>query len=368
MPRIRSIKPDTASSASLNRCSIEAELMFIKSWCFFDDTGVHPADPMQLKMRVYPGRDFSEEQILCWIEELIAQDCLALFEVPATDDPELKHFSGRKFWICVNWAHQRIDHPTPPQAPIRRLWLASRGEVDPGDKDFDRPGARQTTPPAPAVGEAALDWTAATARAAEHFRGLGLNEKPQDANVTLKIALLTLQGKLDEDWSRVAAGSLKKARENPKRGKQHRPGALLTDIFKKKCAQCSPPRDFLALLSECPEPPPRTANAAAPPSPGTSAWLAAEEKRLAEEAAAKREPRGPAASASVDAIVAAAVKPPPAPRKKTRAELRREVLALDAATESSKSRPTAAEFEKDRAELKRLLCGDGHVEKREGAP
>ena len=136
MPRIRTIKPSAPSSGSLMRCSKAARLLFTWSWCFFDDEGVHPADALQLKAEVFPGDSDTEAQIQEWINELIAQDCISLFEVPPSDDPNIKHFVGRRFWICVNWHHQKIDHPSQTRAPIRALWLCARGESDAGKPAF----------------------------------------------------------------------------------------------------------------------------------------------------------------------------------------------------------------------------------------
>ena len=316
MARIRTIKPETSQSASLTRCSIEAELMFIKSWCFFDDDGVHAADPLQLKMQVYPGRDFSEQQIAGWVAELIAEDCLAEFEVPSSDDPVIKHYAGRKFWICVNWHHQKIQHPTPTQAPIRALWRKAHGESDPSKFGYAPQENAPTSAAPPASDDAAL-WEQVFRRANQAFRdfNMGDTRKPQDRNLALKVCYLVLSGRLREEWLVDAVKAMKKSQAKATtEGKQFKPGALLTQIFKNKCSESKPPLDFRRFLAECPEPPDKEAPPAAPPSPP---------------------PASSPAPVAVDlaALAGAAVKAPPAPDKKpaqSGAEFARQLRQLEA--------------------------------------
>jgi len=316
MARIRTIKPDTASSGSLNRCSVEAELMFIKSWCFFDDDGVHAADPLQLKMQVYPGRNYSEEQIQEWIDQLVAEDCLAVFEVPATDNPSLKHHVGKKFWICVNWHHQSIQHPTPVRAPIREAWRTSRGEIDVPDKfGFRAPHTQGKDSPAMPGSPDAAVWEQVFRRATHSFKEFNMADvrKPQDRNLALKVCYLVLSGQLREEWLTEAVKSMKKSQAKAAADKKaFRPGALLTQIFKNKCSEAKPPLDFRRLLAECPEPPSKEAPSAAPPSPPPAAAPVA---------------------VDVAALAGAAVKGPPAPDKKpaqSGAEIARQLRQLEA--------------------------------------
>lgn len=322
MARIRSIKPSAPSSASLIRCSKPARLLFTWSWCFFDDDGVHPADPWQLKAEVFPGDSDSEQQVQEWVDELIAQDCLALFEVPASEDPALKHFAGRKFWICVNWHHQKIDHPTPTRAPIRALWLASQGISDSGRNAF------RALPAAPADSGAVADppalWPQATLWARERFIGLGLAAKGQDRSLALKICYLIITGRLPEEWLSEAVKSIKKAQAHPKKDKACRPGALLMQIFKNKCSEAKPPLDFRRLLAECPEPPAADATPAAPsPSPVAAA-----------SAAASPPSREPFARKILEDQMKAAAKPPPADdagtKRADQAERQRQIRLLEA--------------------------------------
>jgi hypothetical protein len=315
MARIRSKRPEFYTSGSVARCSIHARYLFEGLWTFMDDSGVHPADALQAKMEIFPADDFSEKQINGWIQELLAQDCLAEFEIPANDDPALKHFVGRKFWMCVSWHHQKIDHPTPVRAPIRALWRNSRGEVDPAMNDFGA-AARQaqqapSTPAAPATNDA-IGWDAVRQRANAEFSGLGLEKKKQDFSLVMKICYLAVAGRIRDEWVAEASKALKKAKDKSSTGSIGKPGALLTQIFKNKCSEAKPPLDFRRLLAECPEPPSKEAPSAAPPSPPPAAAPVA---------------------VDVAALAGAAVKGPPPPDKKpaqSGAEIARQLRQLEA--------------------------------------
>jgi len=265
---------------------------------------------LQLKAEVFPGDNDTQEQVQEWVDELIAQDCIALFEVPPSDDPRIKHFSGRKFWICVNWHHQKIDHPTQTRAPIRDLWLATQGISDAGRESFTR-GAPVEKPKGQSADESNL-WPQAILWARERFMGMDLSRRPQDRSLALKVCYLTMIGRLREEWLTEAVKSIKNALANPKKDKPCRPGALLMQIFKNKCGEAKPPIDFRRLLAECPDPPDN--NKPAPPSPP---------------------PASSAAAVAVDvaALAGAAVKAPPPPDKKpaqSGAEIARQLRQLEA--------------------------------------
>jgi hypothetical protein len=61
-------------------------------------------------MEVFPGDDFTVNQIVAMIDELKLQGLIGEFEVP-NDPPQV--FSGHRFWFITGWHHQRIDRPNP---------------------------------------------------------------------------------------------------------------------------------------------------------------------------------------------------------------------------------------------------------------
>jgi hypothetical protein len=100
MARIRTTKPEYWTSQQVVDCSPIARLLFIGLWNFCDDGGIHPAEPKRLKMEVFPGDDFTTEQIAGWIGELIQVGLLREYEA-----------EGRRYWLVTGWHHQKIDRP-----------------------------------------------------------------------------------------------------------------------------------------------------------------------------------------------------------------------------------------------------------------
>lgn len=101
MARIRSIKPEFWTSENIVECSPIARLLFVGMWCFCDDAGTHPASAKRLKMEVFPGDSFSDEDILGWIEELKQATLLVEYTV-----------DGKVYWNVTGWQHQKIERPT----------------------------------------------------------------------------------------------------------------------------------------------------------------------------------------------------------------------------------------------------------------
>ncbi|MBE2258678.1 MAG: hypothetical protein J0L59_08770 [Xanthomonadales bacterium] len=101
MARIRTIKPEFFTSEQLAECSPNARLLFIGMWCFCDDQGIHPASPARLKMEVYPGDDFTRDQVADMADELVRHGLLHEYEV-----------EGEKYWLVTGWKHQKIDKPS----------------------------------------------------------------------------------------------------------------------------------------------------------------------------------------------------------------------------------------------------------------
>ena len=102
MARIRTIKPEFWTSEQVVECSTIARLMFIGIWNFCDDGGVHPASPKRLKMEVFPGDDFTINDIEQFVAELMVNKLVV----------EFSH-DGKTYWQVTGWKkHQKIDRPT----------------------------------------------------------------------------------------------------------------------------------------------------------------------------------------------------------------------------------------------------------------
>ena len=101
MARIRTIKPEFFTSEQVVECSPTARLLFVGLWCFCDDGGVHPFSARRIKMEVFPGDAFSEDDILGWIGELLKVGLLRQYEA-----------NGESFLVVTGWRHQKIEKPT----------------------------------------------------------------------------------------------------------------------------------------------------------------------------------------------------------------------------------------------------------------
>lgn len=100
MARIRTIKPEFWSSEQIVELSTTARLLFIGLWNFCDDAGNHPASPRTLKMQVFPGDDFTTEQITAYISEMILARLIIEYEA-----------DSKKYWHVTGWHHQKIEKP-----------------------------------------------------------------------------------------------------------------------------------------------------------------------------------------------------------------------------------------------------------------
>jgi hypothetical protein len=112
MARIRTIKPEFWSSEQIVECSAIARLLFVGMWTFADDRGVIPRRPRTIKMQVFPGDDFSIQQIEEWLNELEGHKLIGRFE-----------HGGDEFYAITGWRHQKIERPTykypEPPAQLR---------------------------------------------------------------------------------------------------------------------------------------------------------------------------------------------------------------------------------------------------------
>ncbi|RMD69287.1 MAG: hypothetical protein D6819_07365 [Gammaproteobacteria bacterium] len=146
MARIRCIKPEFWTSEQIVECSPIARLLFVGMWNFCDDGGVHPGSIKRLKMEVFPGDAFTDEQIRGWVDELIGQGLIQAYEA-----------EGRTWWKVTGWErHQRVDRPTfkHPQPPNGKAVLEAVTEASGNDRrafdersTIDRRALDEPSPP-----------------------------------------------------------------------------------------------------------------------------------------------------------------------------------------------------------------------------
>ena len=122
MPRIRTIQPNFALSATITHLSRDARLLFVQLWTVVDDCGRCRASPGELAGRLYVADDDAPALLPGWLDELESEGCIERYTVDEVD-----------YLRVVNWRkHQKIDRPTPsrlPRAP--REPLASPREESP---------------------------------------------------------------------------------------------------------------------------------------------------------------------------------------------------------------------------------------------
>lgn len=137
MARIRTVKPEYFTSTQVAECTPFARLLFIGMWCFCDDGGVHPADPMRLKMEVFPADPFTKDQMVEWIGELLSQGLLVEFES-----------DGKRFWSVTGWHHQKIEKKTikHPQRVVVEESAISRRVVGESSPNGSREVAEASPP------------------------------------------------------------------------------------------------------------------------------------------------------------------------------------------------------------------------------
>lgn len=144
MPRIRTIKPETAEDEKLGAVSRDARLMFILLWTICDDHGRFRAAPVHLRSRLFGyDDDASLKDVAAWLGELATIGRVQLYEV-----------DGERYGVVANWSkHQRIDNaskplypdppvpaetPQPPPRPSASLGEPPRDEANVGGSPLDQ--------------------------------------------------------------------------------------------------------------------------------------------------------------------------------------------------------------------------------------
>jgi hypothetical protein len=107
MARIRTIKPEFWTSEQISECSVSARLLFIGMWNFCDDEGRCKCSPNELRMRIYPGDECSADAVASWIDELVTNDLVTIYE------------ADNQLILQVNkWSkHQLINRKTASKFP-----------------------------------------------------------------------------------------------------------------------------------------------------------------------------------------------------------------------------------------------------------
>lgn len=124
MSRIRSIKPEIATSEQFVSCTRDARLLFVLIWNHCDDAGVHTDSVRRVKMELFPADDDATcEKISEWIEELIKVKLLGRFDS-----------GGAKYLYVTGWSkHQSIQRPyfkfPKPPGWTKKHFLSSDGDV-----------------------------------------------------------------------------------------------------------------------------------------------------------------------------------------------------------------------------------------------
>lgn len=133
MARIRTIKPEFPQSESMGRVSREARLLFIQLWTVADDFGRLRGNSRMLASLLYPYDDDAPKLIDAWIDELVGEECVAVYEM-----------DGNTYMQILKWEqHQRVDKPTQSRLPeysreFARCRESSSRTKDLGPRILDR--------------------------------------------------------------------------------------------------------------------------------------------------------------------------------------------------------------------------------------
>lgn len=106
MARIRTIKPEFWTSEKVVKCSVTARLLFIGLWNFCDDEGRIKDSPCQIKMNIFPGDDYTTDDIHCLLSELSVSELLKRYTV-----------DNKSYLQVVGWDHQKINRRNPSRIP-----------------------------------------------------------------------------------------------------------------------------------------------------------------------------------------------------------------------------------------------------------
>lgn len=120
MSRIRTIKPDSALSETLESVSVTAALLFARLPCFADDEGRMRYSPALVKAQIFPLRD-----------EISRDDCgKAIGELAGAHLIHVYTAEGTKYLsICGFKEHQKVNRPQPSQLPAPPVLNHSAADI-----------------------------------------------------------------------------------------------------------------------------------------------------------------------------------------------------------------------------------------------
>lgn len=87
-------------------CSTNARLLFLGMWNFADDRGRLPFSPKTLKAQIFPGDNFTADEIHRMVVELSTNGLVKIYTV-----------DGKDYLLVTGWHHQKIDKPQPAKYP-----------------------------------------------------------------------------------------------------------------------------------------------------------------------------------------------------------------------------------------------------------
>ena len=108
MARIRTVKPEFFSSATVARCDPQARLLFIGIWNFADDEGRLLDIPRQILGNVFPhDLEITDRHVEGWLNQLEDQGLIARY----VED-------GKSVLSVIGWKdHQKISNPGKSHLP-----------------------------------------------------------------------------------------------------------------------------------------------------------------------------------------------------------------------------------------------------------
>lgn len=100
--RNRVIKAEFWADEKIGSCSFIAQLLFIGSWNFADDSGVCRANSLYLRNNIFPYSSLTTKQIDEALEQLRSKNLISVGQ-----------YENEKYFLIKNFAkHQKIDRPS----------------------------------------------------------------------------------------------------------------------------------------------------------------------------------------------------------------------------------------------------------------
>lgn len=129
-------------SESMGKVSRDARLLFILTWTLADDSGRLRGNSRMLASLLFPYDNDAPELIDGWIQELIKQDCIVVYQIE----------DSTYIQICKWLNHQKIDKPSHSKIPefdeSSRILANDSGRIkDQGSRIKERIKDKPSAPP-----------------------------------------------------------------------------------------------------------------------------------------------------------------------------------------------------------------------------